>query len=548
MKALIKQHGVALLIFVVVMATAAAAVTVKALNNASANYQIARDKITAAALTQAKDALIGRAASDANRPGSLPCPDIMTNTPNGAVINVPNDGIADSFSGPDCPSYIGYLPWRTLGLPDLRDGSGERLWYVLSSNFKDYNSPPPLNSELLGLLNIGGTQTTNNAIAIVFSPGSTLPGQNRSATQVSNCLTTGTQVAANLCAANYLEGSNANLNTLAALNLNYQTTTSSATFNDKLASITPDQLFPVIEKRIGRDVKVCLDAYASSSSQKYPWPAPLSDVSTYLGKKNSFFGRLPTDPSFITLTSDANANSLISELSALQIALNNYAVAQANYQNSNTASNLTAFNSARTILNNTGNTLAHFHNQGLNPVVSNTSVNTANYAGNMAQDLAQIHPESTVNAVQTAITNTRSSLVDDGLLDSVVTAPWPASCTIFTSNYWPNWQNLVFYQVADGYKPGGNSNCDSCLSISGSGNAAAGSGTYRAAVLVARRAIGTQLRTFPATDPPTPYLEGINPHSGLTPATGFETYRLSDPHYSNVNDLVLCLDGRNNCK
>jgi hypothetical protein len=100
-----------------------------------ANRTIESDRITAAALAQAKDALIGRAAADDNRPGSLPCPDFDNGTIN--PLNTSNDGTADLLNGIECPSYIGRLPWRTLGLPDLRDGSGERLWYALSRAFRD---------------------------------------------------------------------------------------------------------------------------------------------------------------------------------------------------------------------------------------------------------------------------------------------------------------------------------------------------------------------------------------------------------------------------
>ncbi|HET7159234.1 MAG TPA: hypothetical protein VFI62_09570, partial [Burkholderiales bacterium] len=97
---------------------------------------------TNAVLEQARQALIGRAIADANRPGSLPCPD--TN----------GDGSADLFAGAACPSYIGRLPWRTLGIGDLRDEHGERLWYVLSPNYRDHPLAPPLNSDAKGTLTV----------------------------------------------------------------------------------------------------------------------------------------------------------------------------------------------------------------------------------------------------------------------------------------------------------------------------------------------------------------------------------------------------------
>src|SRR5665647_2016844 len=113
-----KQHGAALLVMLVILVIGAAAVLITSLSTTA--LKNARQKTTSDALAQAKDALIGYAVSDTNRPGELPCPDFD------------NDGmitLAD-YSGSNCKSLIGRLPWKTLGLPDLRDGSGEHLWYA----------------------------------------------------------------------------------------------------------------------------------------------------------------------------------------------------------------------------------------------------------------------------------------------------------------------------------------------------------------------------------------------------------------------------------
>lgn len=417
-----RQRGAALLIMLVILVVGAAAVLINSLTSSA--VKTARQATTAAALAQAKEALIGIAATYTDYPGSLPCPDTNDN------------GTSDAGGTTGCPSYIGRLPWKTLGLPDLRDDAGERLWYTLSRNVRRYNSVLPLNSETTGTLNITGTYTANNLMAIVFAPGANIGSQSRSNNQTAFCTTTGDTRIESLCAANYLEGSNANpsteANPVAGINPNqgYQNANAGVPFNDQLISISQDQLFPAVEMRIAREVKSCLDNYAAASANKYPWAAPVTDTAGYSGTYNTFFGRLSTTPS--------NATS--------------------------------------------------------------------------------------------------------GLPDSSMSTAWPSSCTLFASTYWTSWQNLVFYQVAGGYQPGGSTSCTpNCITINNSG-------AYRAATLVARRAIGTQVRTSPATDPPTPYLEGINPHSGSTPAAIFETYNPSGPNYSTVNDLVLCLDGKNNCK
>ncbi len=136
------QKGVALLVLLALLGITATVLIMRI--SASAADTTDQDRRTAEALGLAREALIARAANDATSPGSLPCPDLVTNI----VGNVPNDGVADLFAGPNCPSYIGRLPWKTLGLPDLRDGYGERLWYVLSPNFRDNLAFVPINSDI----------------------------------------------------------------------------------------------------------------------------------------------------------------------------------------------------------------------------------------------------------------------------------------------------------------------------------------------------------------------------------------------------------------
>ncbi len=95
--------------------------------------QVQRQRITERALAHARESLLAYAAErpiDAEvGPGYLPCPD------------TDDDGWAEATCG-SLPGHLGQadrlgrLPWKTLGLPDLRDGSGERLWYAVSSKHK----------------------------------------------------------------------------------------------------------------------------------------------------------------------------------------------------------------------------------------------------------------------------------------------------------------------------------------------------------------------------------------------------------------------------
>lgn len=123
-----RQSGFAVLLSVAMLAAAALALFVPAFFSAPG-----REAASDRALAHAREALIAFAAERpidaAVGPGFLPCPDI--------------DG--DGWAEPICGSLagdrgqaerLGRLPWKTLGVPDLRDGYGERLWYAVSTRYK----------------------------------------------------------------------------------------------------------------------------------------------------------------------------------------------------------------------------------------------------------------------------------------------------------------------------------------------------------------------------------------------------------------------------
>src|SRR6185295_4229955 len=104
-----------------------------------------------------------------------PCPDIT------------NTGTAGGSCSNGGGTTIGRLPWKTLGLPDLRDASGERLWYAVTDSFKNNPAVGTLNSDSRGgitvrdrngnVVNDGtdvGTFTRSGAIAIIIAPGGIL--------------------------------------------------------------------------------------------------------------------------------------------------------------------------------------------------------------------------------------------------------------------------------------------------------------------------------------------------------------------------------------
>ncbi|MDR3390159.1 MAG: hypothetical protein P4L77_00350 [Sulfuriferula sp.] len=228
------QRGAALLVVAVVLTVVALGVLYGRMN-----VRQHADAVTAQALAEAQAALIFRALSDTNHPGSLPCPD--TN----------NDGVAETtvgVQGGACKGgYIGRLPWRTLGLTDVRDGSGERLWYALSSDARDYQNLKINSQNTAGLL-----QVNNNAnmVAVLFSSGVTIAPQQR-----------GTQ-AQQLAVGNYLEGGNETAGTTVYV----AKTVADPAFDDTVLTLSSADLFRKVERLV-------LLQIAKNLAPPYPYAA-----------------------------------------------------------------------------------------------------------------------------------------------------------------------------------------------------------------------------------------------------------------------------------
>lgn len=321
------QRGAAFMVMLVILVVGGAAILVSSLGKAA--LQIERDQKTADALAQAKEALIGfsakvlvsssdvacAATSNCPRPGDLPCPD------------TDNDGDAESSCGDASgstgqTSRLGRLPWKTLGLPDLRDGSGERLWYAVSNNFKNNTRTTCNNSSLAGCLNSTTTGTINvrgsdgnvlhagnansAAVAVVIAPGAVLQRQGSGTAQdrsgggintASNYLDIATVGGITEDNADFTDSSSTNgFIQGRILDSNGQTI-----LNDQLLVITKSQIIPLLEKRVAREVKNCLVEYAAvpQNNHFYPWAATrtfVSGTASYPDTDGLEFGGIPDQP------------------------------------------------------------------------------------------------------------------------------------------------------------------------------------------------------------------------------------------------------------
>ncbi len=216
-----------------------------------------------AALTQAREALLGYAITYRdNHPtevfGYLPCPDWDGN------------GEAEPTCGTAGEASVGLLPYKTLGLPDLRDSEGGCLWYAVAGNFKNEPKTTPMNWDTQGQFSILGSDTVartpapdvsggeGGAAAVVFAAGSQIGTQRHVPTGSLPCqlnmrsVNPDASVNPNPSAVtDYLDG-----------NYNFAVTTTipitqgivkdssgNITNNDLLVWITPKQIFDRIKKR-----------------------------------------------------------------------------------------------------------------------------------------------------------------------------------------------------------------------------------------------------------------------------------------------------------
>jgi hypothetical protein len=252
-----RQRGVAFIVMMLILVLGTTTILVSSLNSAS--LQITRDQVTANALAQAKEALIGDAVSQTqvNSAGYLRLPDL------GPVISTEGNA-AGAFAGNSKDySVIGKAPWKTLGIAPSRDGQGECLWYVVSGRFKKTpKTDVAFNWDTQGQLDVidgNGNVIASNIAALLVAPGIPLDGQNRALADPAYA-----QCGGNYNAQNYLDSFNnadaitgevnyftGSTNNRVALNTNNKrfVYAQSSHYNDRLLYVTVDDIFRPIIRR-----------------------------------------------------------------------------------------------------------------------------------------------------------------------------------------------------------------------------------------------------------------------------------------------------------
>lgn len=288
-----RQDGVVLLALILVVLAGSSYLLLSKLNQNAQQY--ARDTQTQVALRQAKQALIRYAVtypdlhSSSSRiagPGYLPCPD---QTDDGV-------GESDCSDDPGSPattlSTLGRLPVLELGLETLVDGSGERLWYAVSSSFKkNQDATHVLNSETRGTLSV---DLEDDIVAVVIAPGTPLTWQtDRNGSVETGTYATGDKVYLPSVAGEYLEDGNATVDENDTSYVTGSTVADSPVqctdgtlsendvraqcFNDVVMKINRRELMAAVEARVANDVRKALAGYRSQSGGAFPWLAGFVD-------------------------------------------------------------------------------------------------------------------------------------------------------------------------------------------------------------------------------------------------------------------------------
>lgn len=219
------QGGIALLGLLFVFVFIATGALISAWNTRQAAEE--REAKTRTALQQAKEALIGYAAAHKTIPGNLSCPEQLS-------VSSPTEGQA----GTNCTgasNVLGRFPWKSLKLDRLTDGSGEPLWYAVSSGFGTSSS---ITNNTNGNIAVDGS--ANSAVAVIIAPGAALRSQVRNEPSPTKPPQPG----------DYLDLSNSGPGANS-----FVSSGSAPTFNDRIIAITKADLFNAVNKRILAEVR-----------------------------------------------------------------------------------------------------------------------------------------------------------------------------------------------------------------------------------------------------------------------------------------------------
>ena len=285
------NRGTALLAFLFLIVIAFSATLIFSLSRV--DVEIQQQRKTSEALAQAKEALIAYAVTvdlskPGVRPGDLPCPDRNS------------DGQAETSCGNASGSLqeqrLGRFPWRTLGIAEIRDASGEPIWYAVSNNFKNNTRTDVLNSDTPGSITLRGSNgnilqdacSDDGVVAVLIAPGTPITRQDG--------FVQSRQAGNENDPKHYLDNiateDNADFADLTAGTCSPSTLRNGFFYgpvrssqgnmiaNDVIIAITRKEIMTAIEKRVSREVLNELSSFYAAN-RYYPRPAAFDDSSCF---------------------------------------------------------------------------------------------------------------------------------------------------------------------------------------------------------------------------------------------------------------------------
>jgi hypothetical protein len=346
-----RQKGAVLILMAFILGLGAAAYLLKTFDAAS--LQAKQDAKTYQALKDAKAALIAWAVSHPNTPGLMPYPDRNGdgNYDDASDCYASNVNFTSNFtlgrlplfkSDPNCVNAKNTV---SSGLSDdLRDGTGERLWYEVSRNLlHDYKNnggnsngtSPVINPSVVNspaypwfvVRDRNGAVISNRVAAVIIAPGSPSATQDRSGgiananqyldkivmangTQYQNY---GYQDPATNPIQEFIVGDD--FRNVAKNDPTYKNQSIEPYYyNDKLIYITIDELMAALEKRVAAEVKVAVLNYKQSTGYM-PYAAMIGGHKNYSCVVGKLSGALPIAPphsSVCTFTGASSTSSILS--------------------------------------------------------------------------------------------------------------------------------------------------------------------------------------------------------------------------------------------
>jgi len=286
------------------------------------------------------------AAPNVRGPGRLPCPDTDNDgIPEPLITNCIDAGVA----------MVGRFPWAANGMDfyDIRDASGQRLWYAVSQNFNfNVAAPDVINSDAFSTITIHDQTgalvydgSVTGVVAVIIAPG---PSIDRNGVAQDRVVGNGDDpfdlVAdtdpAIVDPTNYLDVSGVRDNADFINNNNVDgfilgpvddLAAEELIVNDQIILITTEELIEFVEKAVLTAYRTSIDDYQQNiwglvaANYRYPWldaynnadPLTEFDADITAAAPAPVIGRLPSIFANYFVTNDNDSQPMISEMEFL---------------------------------------------------------------------------------------------------------------------------------------------------------------------------------------------------------------------------------------